>query len=280
VEIDEEDAEDADSNAAQPSETGKKNDRGAAPPPPPPPPLPHETPRPWKRLRQKATCPERVAFTQGGALADGIAPKNKQTKQVVRETTTGATEGKAMEFFVFTQMDAAKSPDARSQLELAIENLAKQLREDPTIPADPNDANKPDELALREDVAVQLPLKHCAFRGCSWESDFAADLIPHLEEKHMSSLKVAADKYHPRFSTEERVVAAYNAALTKKTQEGAPLASYGIDRRCVHQYISKLGDDKTDSLICFVVRVGFHMSAVFFEIPSSGRSQRVTTPRS
>ena len=48
-----------------------------------------------------------------------------------------------------------KSPDPRVNLELALETVADQLRDVPTVPADPADATLPDAAALQEDCAVQ-----------------------------------------------------------------------------------------------------------------------------
>lgn len=62
----------------------------------------------------------------------------------------------------------SESPDARSRLESAIVHVASALREDPTIPADPQESTLPWGAATGDDVGLVLPTKHCAFRGCLW----------------------------------------------------------------------------------------------------------------
>ena len=42
-----------------------------------------------------------------------------------------------------------------------------------------------------------------------------------------------ADKLPLSFSIRERVASAYNEAIGVKVRQGAPLASYAIDRKCL-----------------------------------------------
>ena len=56
-------------------------------------------------------------------------------------------------------------------LEMALDELALKLRADPTLPADPMNITEASSEALRDDIAVWLPPKHCAFNGCAWEGD-------------------------------------------------------------------------------------------------------------
>ena len=86
------------------------------------------------------------------------------------------------EFFKIACLSTKKSPDSRRKLENAIEHLASELREDPTVPADPHDGNMPLAASLLEDAAIELPGTHCAFRGCSWSSHSHSKLMPHLME--------------------------------------------------------------------------------------------------
>ena len=126
------------------------------------------------------------------------------------------------------------------------------LRDNPTIPCDPEDPNNAWPLALRDDIAVQLPAKHCAFRGCNWEGKDHEELVMHLCKMHAAVLSPIARFYSESyFSKECRMYAAYNAALTKKVQASAPAATYAIDRRCMYEYITNLSDKDVDSLICF-----------------------------
>eukprot|EP00973_Karenia_brevis_P042279 5851396-Karenia_brevis.AAC.1 len=134
------------------------------PPPPPPPPAPNGGDRLRKRPRTKRSQSER----------EDEATKLATQKPV--QQTKPEVAPKFAQLFSIQCLDAAKSPDPRSAFEVCVAQLAKQLRADPTIPADHVDASKPDSTALREDTAVELPLKHCAFRGCAWEGETSAHL--------------------------------------------------------------------------------------------------------
>ena len=71
--------------------------------------------------------------------------------------------------------------DPRESLQNALKFVASFIREDPTVPANYIDANVADENALREDVAVELPAKHCSFIGCAFCCDSDAALQSHLQ---------------------------------------------------------------------------------------------------
>ena len=136
------------------------------------------------------------------------------------------------EFFAVSCLDESSSPDSRCRIEAETAKLALQLRDDPTVPADPRNPNLPLASAFRQDAAVQLPAKHCAFRGCLWTSSESWHvygqsnmLVSHLMERHRDSLDKVAELYHTSHTVEERVVAAYNSALSMKVQKAAPLAS-------------------------------------------------------
>jgi hypothetical protein len=97
--------------------------------------------------------------------------------------------------------------------------------------------------AFDDSLAVLLPRKHCAFKGCTWEHGWnearAADgprlddekLLEHVMGARESSVMPAADLLPACFPTRERIFATYNEAIAIKVREGAPLASYSIDRR-------------------------------------------------
>ena len=52
-------------------------------------------------------------------------------------------------------------------------------------------------------------------------------------------------------SMEERVAAVYNEAIGMKIREGAPLASYSIDRKCLRKAAEATAGDNVEALICF-----------------------------
>ena len=50
---------------------------------------------------------------------------------------------------------------------------------------------------------------------------------------------------------EERRAAAYSEAIAVKIRQGAPLAAYSIDRRCLYNYAMACRDDQVEAPICF-----------------------------
>ena len=145
-------------------------------------------------------------------------------------------------------MPAEESPDTRCKLELALAALAKLLRADPTLPADLSAPSQACAAALREDAAVQLPAKHCAFRDCSWQGSTDLELLKHLAQKHAAALDAVASRLPAAYSEEERRASAYNEAIAVVVREGAPLAAYAIDRRCLFNYTEALSDDGVEAL--------------------------------
>ena len=60
--------------------------------------------------------------------------------------------------------------------------VAANIREDPTLPGSTDNPQVASAEALREDAAVFLPRKHCAFIGCTDTFSSDAGLIEHLEK--------------------------------------------------------------------------------------------------
>ena len=220
----------------------------------PPPPAPHPSARrPRRPLQSEQSAP-------AASVSDGV------------------------EFFNLQCLE--HSPDPRRKLEAALEMAAEQLRPSPTVPCELLNPAQPWADALREDMAVQLPRKHCAFAGCTWATDPLEDrtsamaaeraLVDHLMEHdeeldYVASLLpsfdgVAVVPAQPkkrrntshagcRNVVEEdrraRFAAAYNEAIAVAVRRGAPLATYSISRRCLYNYTTSLDDDHVYSLACF-----------------------------
>ena len=208
----------------------------------PPPPAAAEFDRPRKRLRQKTASDAAQAAHASGTCASHSMGRASSAQESDHET---------QHFFSIACLEEGSSPDPRSQLESEIQVLCDQMRDDPTLPADPEDATQPSRAALREDAAVELPPKHCAFKGCAWSGTTDAELVTHLSQKHVKALGPATALFHASHSSQERCVAAYNAGITAKVRMGAPLACYAIDRRCMYNYVTQVNDATLDSLICF-----------------------------
>ena len=207
--------------------------------PPPPEPFPGV---PRRRVREKAppaTCPA-PSPTACPAACTEYPPLSPRASPMAE---TG--------FFRVQCLPTSASPDPRCELEGALHTLAAALRSEPTIPGDPADADRPWEAALREDTAVELPAKHCAFKGCSWSGTDEVGLQDHLRTVHRDALRPVAALLPKMHSEAEQYSASYEEAIAVAVRRGAPLAAYSIDQRCLYNYASCLGDGGPQSLVCF-----------------------------
>ena len=81
-----------------------------------------------------------------------------------------------------------ESPDPRCRTQDALQRVAAMIRDDPTLPAVVETPLVPYADALREDCAVELPRKHCAFRGCAFCGQTQEALDQHLADAHADVL--------------------------------------------------------------------------------------------
>ena len=149
-------------------------------------------------------------------------------------------------------MPASVSRHPRAALEQAIFEIVEHIREKPTIPADPENAQEPWRLALRSDIALQLPSKHCAFKGCVWTGEDDRHLYKHTREKHGLILEKAAQLLSIAFPEEHRMEAVYNEAIAEKCRTGAPTSAHSIDRRCLQKYVKAASGHNVQEPICFM----------------------------
>ena len=140
----------------------EKAKNGALPPPPPP----HPEGRPSKKFKSDGVRDK-------GAKAD---EGDDNVNRMQGEATKNAEDDAQQEVSHFNVRCAAHgfSKDPRAQLEAAVETLAAQMREYPTLPSEVHDASLPRIEAFRDDTAPQLPPKHCAFKSCPWELNWDA----------------------------------------------------------------------------------------------------------
>ncbi|CAK0867543.1 unnamed protein product [Prorocentrum cordatum] len=126
------------------------------------------------------------------------------------------------------------SKDPRRAREILVAAAAVGVRRHPTVPADPNDPAQPWSQALAEDMAVELPAVHCAFVGCTWQSDAADDMCGHVREVHGAVVLPIAELIHPADEDEDiRITAgSTNVAVSGASpSEGAhPRASLQAPR--------------------------------------------------
>ena len=158
-------------------------------------------------------------------------------------------------------MAAIESPDPRVALERELRTLAGHLREHPTVPGDPDTGMAPDPHAFDDKLAVLLPPKHCAFAGCNWhlewdEATFERDrekaLVEHVRSAHFEAVRPVCGLLPQVYSEDFRVSAAYSQAIATKVRDGAPLASYSIDRRCLRKHAEATEGENIQALICFM----------------------------
>ncbi|CAK0810214.1 unnamed protein product [Prorocentrum cordatum] len=118
----------------------------------------------------------------------------------------------AMQQAFYTVGVDAASKDPRRTREVLVAAAAASVRRHPTVPADPDDPAQPWSQALAEDMAVELPVVHCAFVGCTWRSEVVGELCGHVREVHGSVVLPIAELVHPADEDEDlRITAAYNA---------------------------------------------------------------------
>ena len=98
--------------------------------------------------------------------------------------------------------------------------MANRIRDFPTIPADPHDANHAWVAALAADMAIELPRVHCSFRGCSWCGSTEKERDTHIVVTHREELLPIADTLPKCFSEETRIQSVYNEVIAAKTRQG------------------------------------------------------------
>ena len=112
---------------------------------------------------------------------------------------------------------------------------------------------------MREDAAVNIPPKNCAFKGCAAQFQTQPELDAHVANAHADVLhpvshlleEPACGRAVHGGSSQDALTAAYHEAISTVVRRGAPLAAWSIDRRCLYNYMAALGDDAVESLICF-----------------------------
>ena len=179
-----------------------------------------------------------------------------ETEALGNDVTNGCAKDKVQTFFVLKlKKDSA---DPRRVLESGIEALAKELRDLPTLPAQPNNSREPLHDATRRDMAVELPCKHCAFQNCKASYACDADLLEHIYDAHFNKFKPLlehvvepegdADSQRPKVCS---VGGLYNEIIAAAVRQGAPFACLAIDRRALYNYANAFAAKSLCSLICW-----------------------------
>eukprot|EP00959_Pyramimonas_sp_CCMP1952_P161026 3367343-Pyramimonas_sp.AAC.1 len=107
-------------------------------------------------------------------------------------------------------------------------------------------------------MAVELPAVHCAFMGCTWQSEDEDELYEHVRKVHGAVVMPIADLIHPDDEDEDlRVAAAYHAIVAHAVRGGAPLSAYSLRRRGLARYAEAAKQRSIASPICFLCACTF-----------------------
>ena len=226
-------------------------------------PIAHPAKRPKQEQRGRQTsvampvlrkrCGEVGLLETGEAAPEDI---DTETEAIVKDIAKGSDEARVQSFFKLKlQKDSA---DPRRVMEIGIAALVGELRDLPTLPAEPNNARKPWQDATRRDMAVELPCKHCAFQNCTAEYTCDADLLEHVYDTYFSKFAALlehivvpegdVDSQRPKICA---VGSLYNEVVATAVRQGAPLAGLSIDRRALYNYTSAFAEKSVSSLICW-----------------------------
>ena len=160
--------------------------------------------------------------------------KDEETEMKQAEEEETAPLEAPQPFYLVRARSLRDSSDPRANRERLLLEMAKRIRDCPTIPADPEDANQVWPAALAEDMAVELPRVHCSFRGCCWCGITEDERDAHILMTHREELLPIADTLPKCFSEKTRIESVYNEAIATKTRQGAPVACFALQRRAVN----------------------------------------------
>ena len=148
--------------------------QNAVPPPPVPPPE-------YGNLRKRCRTQK----------AEPSVPKSRcgqpnfsagNTESVSHTIPDELPEVSGTEFYQISTLgtDNENNGDRRDLLHAALALVAENLREEATLPANPADPEMADADALREDIAVELAITHCACRGYAHTFGSRSELTKHI----------------------------------------------------------------------------------------------------
>ena len=233
-------------------------EQGADKDPLPPPPPPHEGKRPSKKPKTEQKESRR-------GQGQDTNPSGLESDKIAAQGNGKGGEAEGLEQYSVRCLPPDQTKDPRARLESALDALSQKLREHPTVPASIADSTLPMEEVFLDDVAPLLPPKHCAFKCCSWVLEWASAqglptteakretaLVQHVMESHLADVRPVANELPKCYSEPVRIASAYNEAIGVKVRQGAPLASYAIDRKCLRKAAEAIGEDRIQGLICFL----------------------------
>ena len=80
-------------------------------------------------------------------------------------------------------------------------------------------------------------------------------MMAHVMDAHRARVEPVATKLLVCNSEVDRFAFAYNEAIAVKVRQGAPLASFAIDRKCLRKASDAMAGNRIQSLICFLLRL-------------------------
>ena len=151
----------------------------------------------------------------------------------------------------------ASADQERGIREKSLQQVAKKIKEHPTVPAVSTHGVSLEGESIFSEGAVVLPQTHCAFKECVWVGASDEELQAHVCSVHAGVLEEVAKRLvclekDEHIRTKTQLWSAYNEAIAWKVRSGAPLAALAIDRRCLFNYARYLQDDTIHSLVCMV----------------------------
>ena len=161
-------------------------------------------------------------------------------------------------FYQVLALDGEDTPDVlRKYVHEALDLLSYMVRDDPALPADPCHPACALPGALANDVAMLLPPKHCAFKGRAWRGRDTMSSAKHTVQVHDADSKQAMECFEALrpcvFEDQNKLaLSVCNEGIAIAVRRGAPLASYSIDRKCLHAYMQHLTNVDAKTLVCCV----------------------------
>ena len=95
-------------------------------------------------------------------------------------------------------MPSEDSLDPCCVLDRRLIEVSELFMDGPTLPADEHNPAMPCAEALREDGAIQLPTKYCAYKNCAWHGNADSALMQHSADVHTDVLETAIYLFYVR----------------------------------------------------------------------------------
>ena len=140
---------------------------------------------------------------------------------------------------------------------------AALLREHPTMPADPQNQQKP---WLRVSGGGHLPPVSCAFAECQWhggrfceeqafrdypEHPWDQELRTHVLDAHADGIAEAGKGIEAEMTTEHVLWDVYREAIAVIERRGIPVVGPSVDRRATDHLVQRFNDQRIKGLVCF-----------------------------